>query len=393
MSAQWKRRRFYLTVFLGLALSVAGVILLASRRSAASRAEISARLEAHKAGPRVLVATATTASPERTLRLQGEVHPFATVTLYGKVAGYLGEVRVDKGDHVRAGQLVATIVSPELDQQVTAARADARNKRRQAQRMQALAGPGVVAVQDVDAASAGADVAEAQEAALRTQDAYRTLRAPFAGIVTARFADPGALIQSAAGAQAGALPVVTIANTHRLRIYVYLDQSSAPFVKIGDSAEVRVVERPGWSRPAKVARSSGELTPRTRTMLTEIDVDNADGALLPGSFVEVAIKIQVQSLVQIPAEAVITRGMQPFVAVVDGGSRLRVRPLHLADDDGETARVLDGLRAGETVALHVGDSVEDGTLVQAIERSGASASEAKAPASRTAANAEHALSK
>jgi multidrug efflux pump subunit AcrA (membrane-fusion protein) len=284
---------------------------------------------------RVLVATATTAPPERTLRLQGEVHPFATVTLYGKVAGYLGEMRVDKGDWVRAGQLIATIISPELD--------------------------------------------------------YRTLRAPFAGAVTARFADPGALIQSAAGAQAGALPVVTIANTQRLRIYVYLDQASAPFVKIGDAAEVRVVERPGWSRPAKVARASGELTPRTRTMLTEIDVDNADGALLPGSFVEVAIKIQVPSLVQIPAEAVITRGMQPFVAVVGGGSRLRIRPLHLADDDGETARVLDGLRAGETVALHVGESVEDGALVQAVARSGESA--AKATASRAAGNEQRAQSK
>ncbi|HEX7509291.1 MAG TPA: efflux RND transporter periplasmic adaptor subunit [Polyangia bacterium] len=393
MSAQWKRRRFYLTVFLGLALSVTGVILLSSRRSAASRAEVRARIEAHKAGPRILVATATTASPERTLRLQGEVHPFATVTLYGKVAGYLGEVRVDKGDKVRAGQLIATIVSPELDQQVTAARADARNKRRQAQRMQALAGPGVVAVQDVDAAAAGADVAEAQEAALRTQDAYRVLRAPFAGIVTARFADPGALIQSAAGAQAGALPVVTIANTNRIRIYVYLDQASAPFVKVGDGAEVRVVERPGWSRPAKVARASGELTPRTRTMLTEIDVDNADGALLPGSFVEVAIKIQVPSLVQIPAEAVIVRGIQPFVAVVDVRSRLSFRPLHLADDDGETARVLDGLRAGETVAINVGESVEDGALVQAVERSGASATAAKRTAHRPVTNEQRALPK
>jgi RND family efflux transporter MFP subunit len=259
--------------------------------------------------------------------------------------------------------------------------------------MQSLARPGVVAVQDADTASAGADVAEAQEAALRTQDAYRTLRAPFAGTVTARFADPGALIQSAAGAQAGALPVVTIANTQRLRIYVYLDQSSAPFVKMGDAAEVRVVERPGWSRPAKVARASGELTPRTRTMLTEIDVDNADGALLPGSFVEVAIKTQVPSLVQIPAEAVITRGMQPFVAVVDSGHRLRFRPLHLADDDGETARVLDGLRAGETVALHVGESVEDGALVQAVVRSEVSASAAKATVHRTAANEQRAQSK
>ena len=268
MSKRWKERRFYLTVFIGLLASVSGVILLASRRSAASRAEVGVRAEALKAGPRVMVATATTAPPARTLRLQGEVHPFASVTLYGKVAGYLGEVRVDKGDRVRAGELLATIVSPELDQQVTAARADARNKRRQARRMQALAGPGVVAVQDVYAAAASADVAEAQEASLRTQDAYRTLRAPFAGTITARFADPGALIQSAAGAQAGALPVVTVANTARLRIYVYLDQASAPFVKVGDGAEVRVAERPGWSRTAKVGRVSGELTPRTRTMLT-----------------------------------------------------------------------------------------------------------------------------
>ena len=109
--------------------------------------------------------------------------------------------------------------------------------------------------------------------------------------------------------------------------------------------------------------------------------------------VEVAIKIQVPSLVQIPAEAVITRGMQPFVAVVDGESRLSFRPLHLADDDGETARVLDGLRAGETVALNVGESVEDGALVQAVERSGAAPSASKAPANRTAANERRALPK
>jgi membrane fusion protein, multidrug efflux system len=263
--------------------------------------------------------------------------------------------------------------SPELDQQVTAARADARNKRRQARRLQALAGPGVVAAQDVDAALAGADVAEAQESAVRTQDAYRTLRAPFSGIVTARFADPGALIQSAAGAQSGALPVLTLASTARLRIYVYLDQSSAPFVAVGDSASVRVAERPGWSRSARVTRVSGELTPRTRTMLTEIDVDNGDGALLPGSFVEVEIKIRVPSLVQIPAEALLTRDGQPFAAVVDSSHRVHFRPLHLADDDGETARVLDGVSAGEMVALNLGQGVDDGELVQPVDKTAESA--------------------
>ena len=367
------QRRFHLTVLVGLLLSVAAVVLIAARRSAASRAEVNARMEAHKAGPRVLVATATSGANQRILRLQGEVHPFASVTLYGKIAGYLGDVRVDKGDRVRAGQLLATIVSPELDQQVAAARADARNKRRQAKRMQALAGPGVVAAQDVDAAIAGADVAEAQESAVRTQDAYRTLRAPFAGVVTARFADPGALIQNAAGGQAGALPVLTVASTARLRVYVYLDQASAPFVKVGDAATVRVAERPGWSRSARVTRVSGELTPRTRTMLTEIDVDNGDGALLPGSFVDVEIKIGVPSLVQIPAEAVVVRDNQPFAAVVDNSHRVRLRPLHLADDDGDAARVLDGVSVGELVMLNPGQAVDDGELVQPVDKRNGSA--------------------
>jgi RND family efflux transporter MFP subunit len=363
-------QRLYFVVIVWLIAGVGGVGLISSRRSAASRADVAARTDAHRAGPRVLVTTATTSAPVRTLRLQGEVRPYASVTLYGKIAGYLRDVRVDKGDQVRAGQVLATIISPELDQQVLAARADAQNKRRQAKRMLALAGPGVVATQDVEAATSGADVAEAQAESVRTQDAYRTLRAPFAGTVTARFADPGALIQSAAGAQSGALPVVTVADVKRLRIYVYLDQASASFVKVGDGVVIRVAERPGWSRPAKVARLSGELAPRTRTMLTEIDVDNNDGAILPGSFVEAEIQIRVPSLVEMPAEAVVTRGARTFASVVDGESHLHFRPVRLASDDGETARVLEGVHAGETVALNIGETLDDGVLVQSVRRQG-----------------------
>ena len=361
-------RRLYIVVIVWLLAGIAGVGVLASRRSAASRAEVSARVSAHKGGPRVLVAKASTSPSERTLHLQGEARPFASVTLYAKIAGYLHEVRVDKGDEVHADQVLATIVSPELDQQVLAAKADAANKRRQAKRMQALAAPGVVSTQDVETSTSGADVAEAQAESLRKQDAYRTLRAPFAGIVTARFADPGALIQSAAGAQAGALPVVTVADNKRLRIYVYLDQTTAPFVKVGDVAEIRIPERPAWLRTAQVARLSGELTPHTRTMLTEVDMDNADGAILPGSFVEVEIRIRVPSLVELPAEALVVRGSKRFAAIVDGDSHLRLRPVRLADDDGQTARVLDGVKAGETVALNVGETVDDGALVEPVSR-------------------------
>jgi membrane fusion protein, multidrug efflux system len=363
-------QRLYFVVMVWLMASVAGVGLLASRRSAASRAEVDARTESRKAGPRVLVTSATESPRLRTLRLQGEVRPFASVTLYGKIAGYLRNVRVDKGDKVRAGQVLATIISPELDQQVLAARADALNKRRQAKRMQRLAGPGLVSTQDAETATSSADVAEAQAEAARTQDAYRTLRAPFAGTVTARFADPGALIQSATGAQSGSLPVVTVADTKRLRIYVYLDQANASFVKVGDAVEIRIAERPGWSRLARVTRLSGELTLRTRTMLAEVDVDNTDGAILVGSFVEVEIKILVPSLVQVPAEALVMRGTHTFVTIVDDDSHLRFRPIRLADDDGENARLLEGVRLGETVALNIGDALNDGVLVQPVSHQG-----------------------
>ncbi len=363
-------QRLYFVVVVWLMAGVAGLGLIASRRSAASRAEVEARTEIRRAGARVLVTTATLSPASRTLRLQGEAHPFARVTLYGKIAGYLRDVRVDKGDEVRAGQVLATIISPELDQQVLAAQADAQNKWRQAKRMQMLAGPGVVSTQDVEAATSGADVAEAQTESLRKQDAYRTLRAPFAGKVTARFADPGALIQSAADGRSGALPVVTVSDVKRLRIYVYLDQATASSVKVGDIAVVRVAERPGWSRPARVARVSGELTPHTRTMLTEVDVDNHEGAILAGSFVEVEIRVRVPSLVEMPVEALVMRGTHAFATIVDSNGRLHFRPVRLADDDGETARVLEGVRAGETVALNVGESLEDGALVQPVHRQG-----------------------
>ena len=370
MSVGSGAQRLYFVVVVWLMAGVAGVGLIASRRSAASRVEVEARTGVRRAGARVLVTTATPSPALRTLRLQGEARPFASVTLYGKIAGYLRDVRVDKGDQVRAGQVLASIISPELDQQMLGARADAQNKRRQAKRMQALAGPGVVSAQDVEAATSGADVAEAQAESLRTQDDYRTLRAPFAGTVTARFADPGALIQSATSGQSGALPVVTVADVKRLRIYVYLDQAMASFAKVGDPAMVRVAERSGWSRPAKVARISGELTRRTRTMLTEVDVDNRDGAILAGSFVEVELQIRVPSLVQMPVEALVTRGTRAFATVIDDESHLHFRPVRLADDDGETARVLEGVRAGETVALNIGETLEDGALVQPVRHQG-----------------------
>ena len=192
-----------------------------------------------------------------TWSLQGEARPFFEVTLYAKVAGFLSDLKVDKGDRVKKNQLIATVTAPELDAQYTAAVADAKNKRVNAKRLNALAPGGRRLGAGAGAGAGDADVADATQAALATQRGYRVIRAPFDGVISARFADPGTLIQSAANAQSGAVPIVSVSKGDPLRVYVYVDQSSAPFVRAGDGAVVTVPERPGWSRQAKVARTSG----------------------------------------------------------------------------------------------------------------------------------------
>jgi len=364
------RRRSALVYLAGLGaalLTVFGVISLDARRKSQTRNDAQAREAVVRRGPRVRVAPVKRSPGVRHLVLQGEARPFAEVTLYAKVAGYLRDLRVDKGDRVRANQVLATVTAPELDQQYDAAVADARNKRVNAKRLDALAPSGVVSAQELEGGRAAADVAEATQAALATQRDYRTIRAPFNGIVTARFADPGALIQSAANAQSGAVPIVSVAKGDRLRVYVYLDQASAPFVRGGDVATIRVPERPGWSRQAQVTRSSGALSPRTRTMQTEVDIENADGAILPGSYVDVELAVKVPSLMEIPAEGLVTRGDKTQVAMVDGQGRVRYRPVVVADDDGQIVRLISGVAEGDRVALNLGHEAEEGGAVQVVE--------------------------
>lgn len=362
-------KRSGLFYFAGVAVflaTVLGVVGLGRHRRSEARADAQAREAEVKLGPRVRVATVKQSPGIRRLVLQGEARPFYEVTLYAKVAGFLSDLKVDKGDRVKKNQLIATVTAPELDAQYTAAVADARNKRVNAKRLSALAPTGVVSAQELELGQATADVADATEAALATQRGYRVIRAPFDGVVTARFADPGTLIQSAANAQSGAVPIVSVSKGDELRVYVYPDQSSAPFVRAGDDAVITVPERPGWSRQAKVARTSGELSPKTRTMLTEVDIQNDDHVIVPGSYVQVTLDVHVPPLLEIPAEALTTRGDKPQVATLDAEQHIHYKPVVVADDDGQTVRLASGLAPGERVALDLGGAAEDGSPVQVV---------------------------
>lgn len=355
----------YVLGAVGVVLALGGVLLVMSSRSAEAERETKTRQAQLARGPRVHLARAVPSPPVRRIELQGEARPFSSVTLYAKVSGYLKQIRVDKGDKVKADQVVAVIESPEIDRQYDAARADANYKRANARRAAALAAPGVVSAAEAESQVGQAEVAEAQLATLAQQKSYEILRAPFAGTVTARYADPGALVQAATGAQTGALPLVTISTPERLRVYVYVDQKWAPFVRVGDVAEVRLPDRADVEIDGRVARRADELDPRTRTMLVEVDVDNRDGRIVPGSFVTVGLSFATPPEVQVPVEALVMRGKQAFVPVV-ADDVVRFRPVVVSDDDGTTVRVADGLRAGELVALNLGDRVADGARVQPI---------------------------
>jgi RND family efflux transporter MFP subunit len=287
------------------------------------------------------------------------------VTLYAKVSGYVKQLRADVGDDVETDDVLAVLESPELDQQYEAALADARNKRVIADRDTQLVERKLIAPEESETARAAADSAEATVHSFAAQKAYEVIRAPFAGKVTARYVDPGALVQNAAQAQTGAVPVVTVSQIDRLRVFFYVDQRDATFVHGGDAVSIRAPERPGEPIAAKVARISSELDPRTRMMLAEADVAN-EGRLVPGSFVEVTIEVKVPTFVEVPVSALVLRAKKPFVAVIGKDDRLALRPVVLASDDGQKARILEGLEVGERVGLNVGDTVAEGERVQPL---------------------------
>jgi RND family efflux transporter MFP subunit len=321
-------------------------------------------------GPTVEIATARKVASSNTVRLIGEARPYQSAIVYAKVSGYLRSISVDKGDLVRANQIVAVIESPETDKQYQAAVADAHNKELIANRAATLVKKEMISQQDADQAEADAAVSKANLEQIGTLKSYEQLRAPFGGTVTARYADPGALIQNAATSQTSALPLVEISETSRLRIYVYVDQAHAPYVRKGDAVTIADQANPSLKMEARVTRTSGEIEPKTRTLLVEIDVDNPHNRILAGSFVQAEVKVQTPRYVEVPSDALIVRGGQTFVAVITTDNTVKFTQVAVAEQTGEVARLFSGLDEGERVARSLGERVPEGGKVQPVARPG-----------------------
>jgi RND family efflux transporter MFP subunit len=335
------------------------------------------------AGPAVAVATSKPGPTVRKLTLLGEALPYKTATLYAKVSGYLTKISVDKGDHVKAGQFIAEITSPELDHQYDSAVADLDNKKRVAKRTRDLADQHFFSEQAAEDAETNVRLAEQQVAGIKALTNYKVLTAPFAGVVTARYVDVGALVTNAASNQSSALPVVTISDPSRLRVTVYVDQSEAPNIHVGTPAEVVDASNSVRQGTGKVARVAGELDTRTRTQLTEVDFDNSKGEFIPGSFVNLSLLIPAKSYVEVPAPALIMREGKRMVAVIGPDSHIKFTPINVAGTDGKVIRIESGLDENVRVALNLPNTVADGAKVTAA---GAPAAASTTPSSTAAAS-------
>ena len=366
--AGMQRRRdsflvFYIVAFVLVAVASAAVWWFWQNQRSHLADEAKARAAQIDAGPIVVMGQSARGPAARKISVTGELRPWKTTTLYSKVGGYLSKITVDVGDRVHAGQLIAEVQAPELESQYKSTVSEMENRERIAQRTKDLADKGFFSQQARDNADTDVRTARGRVDTLRSQMGYRSLYAPFAGVVTGRYVDPGALITNAANNQTSSQPVVTVADPSKLRVSVYIEQVDARVVRPGIDAEIIDTANPTQRIKAKVSRVAGELDPKTRTLLAEVDFDNRDATFIPGSFVNVLLMVPQTSFIEVPASALVVRDRKNFVAVLEADSHIKLTPIEIAGTDGASVKIASGLNEGVRVVLNLPNTVPDGAKV------------------------------
>ena len=321
-----------------------------------------------RAGPHVLVAQVGRAPATRDVKLPATTRGFDETEIYAKVPGYIKSMLVDKGDRVRAGQLLAIIESPETDQQVRNARAAYVIAKLTDDRNQALARERVVSQQTADESRAAMLQARATLEQSIALQAYERVTAPFDGIVTARDVDPGRLIPEATSSTSQADAIVSVSRMKPLRVFTYVPQNVALFIRNGDQATIAFNEFPRRKFAGSITRHPEALAPDSRTMLVEVDLPNSDATLLPGMYGTAEFVVAVpEGAPLVPDEALVFRNGKVFVPVVKDNV-LHLAEVTLGYDNGITCEISSGVELGAMVALNVGQSARDGEAVQPVQQ-------------------------
>ena len=320
--------------------------------------------------PSVTVTRARTGVLDRAITLPGNVRAYQEATLYAKVAGYLKSIGVDRGDRVRAGQVLAELEVPEIQAEIGKLEAEVHAAEIEKKRLTEAAqrAPDLVTPKAVDSALAKHEVALANLKRTQTLLDYARLTAPFAGVITKRFVDPGAFIPAAtSSSSAKSAAVVTVTDFSRVRIDVAMPESEVPLVRVGLPVSVSVEELPGRVFQGKLTRIAYALDESTKTMGAEIELPNPDGALRPGMYASVEISLERRTgALLVPAEAIVSQKGKPFAFTVEGG-RARKVALQTGLDDGINVEVKGGLSANDLVVVSGAQSLTDGQACRPVE--------------------------
>jgi RND family efflux transporter MFP subunit len=329
--------------------------------------------------PIVAVVTPGSNARDSGLELPGRIEAYARAPLYARVSGYLKSWKKDIGAHVKAGELLAEIETPDLDQQLLQARADLASAQANAalaqttaKRWLELLASGSVAKQDVDekagdliAKQAMVKSAQANVDRIVATKGFARIVAPFDGIVTARDTDVGALINAGGG---NAPELFVVSDTHILRVYVNVPQSQVPSVPPSTKATISVPEHADKTYAGTVISSAQSVNEASGTTLMQLSVDNAAGELMPGSFANVHLQLAgpVHTL-SVPASALIFDARGLFVATVGTDHRVRLKPVTIARDLGKLIEIGSGLDAADRVVESPPDGIDNGVAVQIAE--------------------------
>jgi len=330
------------------------------------RRQTSELVDESSQGTNVLVEKIGQTPQSQALDLPATIHGYIETSIYAKVPGYMKTIRVDKGDRVTKGEVLAILESPETDQAVANARANYKIAQITDDRYQLLVRQQVVPQQSADQTHATMlqDLATLQQnLALQS---YEIIRSPVDGIVTARYVDPGALIPATTTPATAATPIVAVATLSPLRVYAYVPQSAALFINDGDAAKITVSERPNVTYKGAIIRHPEALDDASRTMLTEVDLPNKDHSLYPGMYARMDMKVAIrENGTVVPDDALVFRDGKVYVPVVRG-DELRLITVTLGYDNGQNVVVRGDVTGDDVVALNMGQAVEDGQRVHPI---------------------------
>ena len=337
--------------------------------------------------PIVSVIRPQRAEMTRTIDMPGDLVGFYEAALHAKVTGYLQSITVDKGDWVKAGQVLATLQVPELHSNLQQAEANLQIARITYDRLRKVqqSDPRLVSQQDVDVAFAKFQQTRASAGTLQTMVDYTRIVAPFDGVITGRFADPGALIRAgggdigvdessglvspgategAGGHRDGGGPVLTMAKIDKLRVYVYVPEQVCALVRRGTPAILRFEEFPGRKFSGVVTRYANSLDLATRTMMTEIDIDNPSRQLYPRMYAHVTLDlVRHPDALRLPVSSIGGFGDSPFVFVVSSG-HLVTKPVSIGINDGQYVEITSGLTGNELVVSAMRPTLTSGEEVE-----------------------------